>query len=119
GGAKRTWFFRVWFRCDQTITWYIFSFERHGWTEADETHGLHGPLVGLHLSEQGPGDERAVRLEEIDDTPLSLRELIIIDTRLLRQKQDSATGSIVYDQVSPIRAAQEFIEEVLSKRLVP
>src|SRR5205823_5652969 len=30
GGAKRTWFFRVWFRRHQTITWYIFFFERHG-----------------------------------------------------------------------------------------
>ena len=118
GGAKRTWFFRVGFRRDQIIIWYIFFFERHGWTEADEGLGVPGPLVGMHISEQKPGDERAFRLEAIENIPLSLRELVIIDKRLLRQRQDLATSSLVYDEISPIRAAQEFIEEVVSKRLL-
>jgi Fic/DOC family len=118
GGAKKPWFFRLWFRREETIVWYIFFFERHEWTEADETVGLKGPVVGLHISEQKPGDQRAVRLDQLEDTPLSLRELVILDKLLLRRKWDRSTMSHAYDEVPAVKAAKEFMEEVIWKRLL-
>ena len=34
GGAKRTWFFKVWVRKNQKIVWYYFFFGRHFWFQA-------------------------------------------------------------------------------------
>jgi len=117
GGAKRTWFFRVWFRHEQTILWYIFFFGRHDWDPADETVEFHGPLIGLYISEQKPGDDRAVSLDKIEDTPLTLRELVIADKTLLRRRYDEPARFHGYEEVPPVQAAKEFIEEVISKRL--
>ncbi len=117
GGARRTWFFRVWFRHGQTVVWYIFFFGRHDWIPEDESPALKGPRIGLHISEQKPGDDRAVSLEMIDDTPITLRELVIVDKTLLRRRYDESACFHGYDEVSPTQAAKEFIEEVISKRL--
>jgi hypothetical protein len=117
GGAKRTWFFRVWFRHKQTIIWYIFFFGRHEWMPEDESSALQGPLIGLHITEQRPGEKNAIPLNQIPGTPLTLRELVIVDKRLLRRKYDFSLEMHVYDEVSPVKAAQEFIEEVIARRL--
>lgn len=119
GSARRTWFFRAWFRHEQTIIWYIFYFGRHQWTEADDAIKLPGPFVGLHVSEQRPGEERAVHLDDLESTPIALRELVIVDNRLARRRWDFTSGNLVYDDdVTPIRVAKEFIEEVISKKLL-
>ncbi len=53
----------------------------------------------------------------IDDTPITLRELVIVDKTLLRRRYDESACFHGYDEVSPTQAAKEFIEEVISKRL--
>lgn len=117
GGAKKTWFFRVWFRHGQTVVWYIFFFGRHDWMPEDESPALKGPRIGLHISEQKPGDERAVSLDLIEDTPITLRELVIVDKTLLRRRYEQSAHFHGYDEVSATQAAKEFIEEVISRRL--
>jgi fido (protein-threonine AMPylation protein) len=119
GRATKTWFFRVWFRYEDKIIWYIFFFGWHNWLEADEAINLRGPLVSLLVSEQGPGRDRAILLDEIEASPISLRELIIVDKQLIRRNWDSSNSCPTYDvDIEPVVGAKEFIEEVVAKMLV-
>lgn len=116
--ARRTWFFRVWFQHERQTVSYIFFFGPHVPTDADEAANVRGALVGLHVSEQNPGDERAVLLEELKDPPTSCRELIFMDKKLLRRRK-ACDGNFEYDDnVSTVQVAKEFIEDVISKKLV-
>jgi hypothetical protein len=60
--------------------------------------------------------EHAINLDDLEDSPLSLRELVVQDNRLIRRRFDvSVHEGFVYDvDVPPLRVAKEFIEEVLS-----
>ena len=119
GGAKRTWFFRVWFRKNDTIVWYIFFFGKHVWSPLDETIGADGPWVNIMVSEQHPNDDSAVRLDDLPNTPISLRELIVVDKRIIQRRWDRPTSGMVFDSdVKPIDVAKDFFEEVLLRKLV-
>jgi len=116
--ARKTWFFRVWFRHERQTVSYLFFFGPHVATDADDAANVRGTLVGLHVSEQNPGDERAVLLEDLKDSPTSCRELIFMDKKLLRRRK-ARDGSFEYDDnVSAVHVAKEFIEDVISKKLV-
>jgi hypothetical protein len=77
---------------------------------------LSSSLVGLQISEQSPGMERAINLDELENSPLSLREIIAQDNRVIRRRFNvPGQEGFVYDvDVLPLRVAKEFIEEVLS-----
>ena len=114
--ARKTWFFRLVFRRRDSVVWYIFYFGPHEWRPADVEAGLSSSLVGLQISEQSTGMERAINLDDLEDSPLSLRELVVQDNRVIRRRFDvSVQEGFVYDvDIPPLRVAKEFIEEVLS-----
>jgi Fic/DOC family len=119
GGAKRSWFFRVWFRKNDKIVWYNFFFGKHFWSPLDETIGVIGPCVNIVVSEQHPHEESAVRLDDLPSTPISLRELIVVDKRVVQRRWDRVTSSMVFDSdVKPIDIAKDFFEDVLLRKLV-
>ena len=119
GSATRTWFFRTWFRKNDKIVWYIFFFGKHFWSPLDEAIGADGPWVNIIVSEQHPQDEKAVRLDEVENSPISLRELIVVDKQIIQRRWDRSTSSMVLDSdVKPIDVAKDFFEEVLLRKLV-
>ena len=118
GGARRTWFFRTWFRKNDEIVWYIFFFGKHFWSRLDEAIGADGPWVSIIVSEQRPSDEKAVRLDELENTPISLRELIVVDKRIIQRRWDRSKSEVVFDtDVKPIDVAKDFFEDVLLRKL--
>jgi len=116
GQARKTWFFRLVFRRRDSVVWYIFYFGPHEWKPADVEAGLSSSLVGLQISEQSPGMERAINLDELKNSPLSLREIIVQENRVIRRRFNvPGQEGFVYDiDVPPLRVAKEFIEDVLS-----
>jgi Fic family protein len=119
GGAKKTWFFKTWFRRKRTIVWYYFFFGKHYWSPADEVIGEEGPWVNILVSQQRPDEERAIVLDDLEHTAISLREILVVDKRVIRRRWDRSTSHMVYDlDKKPIEIAKEFFEEVLLKELV-
>ena len=48
GGAKRTWFFKVWVRKNKRIVWYYFFFGRHFWFQEDRGARRRGSMGEHH-----------------------------------------------------------------------
>ncbi len=118
GGAKRTWFFKVHFRRGDQVAWYYFYFGRHYWHTADAIED-EGPFVAILVSEQHPGDPSAIRLDEIENSPISLRELIVLGREVVRRRWDHETSRMTYDRnISQIEVAKNFFEEVLLKAII-
>jgi Fic family protein len=118
GVAKRTWFFSIRFRNKQKMTWYYFFFGRHFWSQADEAIGEEGPWVNIMVSQQYPNESKAIRLDDAENSHVSLRELLVIEKRTVRRRLDNTTSEAVYDlDKKPIEIAKEFFEEVLLKEL--
>ena len=119
GGAKKTWFFKVWFRKNQRIVWYYFFFGRHFWYHEDEAIGKEGPWVNIMVSQQYPDEPKAIRLDDVENARVSLRELLVVEKTIVRRTWDTTTSQMVYDlDKKPIDIAKEFFEEVLLKELV-
>ena len=76
-----------------------------------------GPGACLLVSEQA-GDEKPVRLSELDDCPVTLRELVIVNDKTARKRQDIARDLLAYDlDVDALVVAREFVQEVLLSRM--
>ena len=119
GGAKRTWFFKAWFRKNQRIVWYYFFFGRHFWYQEDEAIGEEGPWVNIMVSQQYPDESQAIRLDDVESPRVSLRELLVVEKRIVRRRWDATASKMVYDlDKKSIEVAKEFFEEVLLKELV-
>lgn len=70
------------------------------------------------ISQQRPGESLATRLEDLEYTPITLRELLIIDKRIVVQKRNGLTGKLVYEiDKSAIEIAKGFYEEVVFNEL--
>lgn len=114
--AGMTWYFWLHFRKEQKRLDYCFFFGRHLTSELDETLSRLHPSPCLLISEE-QDDEHAVRLNEFPSHPISLRELIVIDGRLVRKRVDRTAdhaGQLIYDEdIDPLQVAREFIHEVL------
>ncbi len=119
GKVAETWLFHLGFRRGRQYMRYIFFFGRHYWSDTDSDAERGEPRVSLLVSEQAPGAERARRLGEEDFiTPLSLREVFVVDNHVVRKRYDPATETDVYDRdIEPMIVAQDFIQEVLLGRL--
>ncbi len=117
GNAPKTWYFWANFRNGNVRVQYCFFFGRHWFSEADrDTPGI-GPSTSLLVSEQR-GDEKAVRLSEIQNCPLTLRETLVVDDKLARKRFDIAEERDVYDlEIDSLQVAREFVQEVFLKRL--
>ena len=117
GYASKTWYFWVNFRNSQKRFQYCFFFARHWFSKADHGHESIGPSTCLLVSEQ-LNDERATRLGEIEGCPITLRELLTVENKIARKRLDLINGGEVYDfSVDPLLVAQEFVQEVLLKRM--
>jgi Fic family protein len=117
GSAKKTWFFKVNFRKPDRAVWYYFYFGRHIWHTEDSIED-DGPFVAILVSEQHPGEDFAIRIDEIENSPVSLRELIIFERSLVRRRWDYLSSRMTYDRdVKPIEVAKNFFEDVILKVL--
>ena len=117
GHAANTWFFWTHFRRGQERIQYCFFFGHHFFSPMDREVPNIGPSACLLVSEQ-EGDEKAVRLSELDDCPVTLRELLIVDNKLARKRLDIAHDSLVCDfDIDPFDVAREFVQEVLLRRM--
>ncbi len=116
-GAERTWFFSVEVRRGASNLRYYFFFGKHYWSELDDDHDRSEQRVCLLISESESGEE-AQRLDQLDNTPISLREIFVVDDNLVRKRRDEAAGHDVYDrEVSALRIAQDFLRDVILRRL--
>jgi len=116
-GAQRTWFFRVTCRRERRVLRYYFFFGKHFWSTEDDQLPQLESAVCLLISEQS-GEEAAIRLDELGNSQPTLRELLIVNGRLIRKRFDMTTQKNVYDQdIDPIEIAQQFFQEVLLNRL--
>ncbi len=119
GGAKKTWFFKTLFIKNDEVIWYFFYFGRHHWHLPDATIEDEGPFVAILVSQQHPGEELATRLDEVENSPVSLRELLVQGRQIVRRRWDFATSRMVYDRnVKPIEVAKDFFGDVILKVLV-
>ncbi len=116
GKAAKTWFFWVNYRRGQERIQYCFFFGHHYFSPTDRG----SPNIAsacLLISEQ-KGDEQAVRLSELDNCPITLRELLVVDGKLARKRLDIAQNSVVFDiDVDPLDVARDFVQEVLLSRM--
>ncbi|MBC7967426.1 MAG: Fic family protein [Fuerstia sp.] len=117
GNASKTWYFWANFRSGEVRVQYCFFFGRHWFSEVDrDTPGI-GPNTCLLVSEQR-GNEKAERLSEIQDCPLTLREILVVGDKLARKRFDIVEESDVYDlEIDSLLVAREFVQEVFLKRL--
>ncbi len=117
-GAMQTWLFRLVFRRGRERLTYFFFFGKHFWCDADTELDRSEPRVSLLISE-AVGNEPAKRLgEEGFNTPLSIREVFVVDNQLVRRRFDAEKNTDVYDRgIDPVTIAQDFIREVLLIRM--
>ena len=117
GRASKTWFFWINFRRETQRIEYCFFFARHWFSDADRGKDNVGPGTCLLVSERR-GDEKPIRLNEIDGCPITLHELLVVNNKLARKRFDIAENAVVYDfDVDPLQVAREFVQEVLLKRM--
>lgn len=117
GSAAKTWFYWANFRRGQERIQYCFFFGHHFASPTEPEASNVGPSACLLISEQ-KGDEKAVRLSELKDCPVTLRELLVVDDKLARKRLDIAQDSLVYDvDVDPLDVARDFVQEVLLNRM--
>jgi Fic family protein len=117
--AGKTWFFWLHFRKEHQHLNYCFFFGRHMSSSLDETLTEIHPSPCLLVSEESDG-EAAIRLDESSDHPVTLRELLVIDDRLIRKRFDREQGELgesVYDEdIDPFKVATDMMKEVLLYR---
>ncbi len=117
GHAAKTWFFWANFRRGQERIQYCLFFGHHFFSPMDRGVSNIGPSACLLVSEQ-VGDEKAVRLSDLHDCPVTLRELLIVDDKLARKRLDIALDSLVCDfDIDPLTVARDFVQEVLLNRM--
>jgi hypothetical protein len=75
--------------------------------------------VNILISQQHPDEQLATRLDDLENTPISLREILVVGKRIVCRRRDSVTLQMVYDlDVQPLDVARRFFEEVLLKKLI-
>ncbi|MBC8355728.1 MAG: Fic family protein [Planctomycetes bacterium] len=117
GRAGKTWFFWMNFRRGEERIQYCFFFGHHFFSPADSGISNIGPNACLLISEQ-IGDEAAVRLTELGDCPVTLREVVTVNHKIARKRLDIAEDLLVYDlDIDPLSVAREFVQEVLLNRM--
>jgi hypothetical protein len=117
-GAEKTWFFIVDCSRAKLRLRYFFFFGRHYWTEQDTEQDRAEQRVCLLVSEDA-GDGNPRRLDDIPSCPLTLREVFLVGDALVR-RQALPDGSVEYDRnASSLRTAQDFLRDVILRRLVP
>ena len=74
--------------------------------------------MSLLISEDTGSGEDAKRLDQLADCPITLREVFVVDGRLVCKKVEPGSEDARYDRDVPaLRIAQDFIREVALNRL--
>ncbi|MBL8880843.1 MAG: Fic family protein, partial [Phycisphaerales bacterium] len=109
-------FFRVVVRRGAWQVTYYFFFGRHYWSEADGVEERAEPRVAVLISEQR-GEEKAIPLYSSNDGVLP-RRLFVMGDHFVRQRFDVSSNSPVNEkQLTALQIAQEFLGDVVLKRL--
>ncbi len=117
GQAGKTWYFWANFRQGSERIQYCFFFGRHWFSDTDRSVDGIGPSACLLIGEQR-GDERSVRLSDIKDCPVTLREILVVNNKIARKRLDIAEEKDVYDlDADPLQIARDFMQEVFLSRL--
>jgi len=123
-GAAKTGFFWLGFQKGRQYFRYYFFFGKHYWSEELDDFELRSePRVALLVGE-AEGGGLSKRLAEDNDSPISLRELLVVDNHLVRKRftpdespdSDKQQHSCDHD-IDAVVVAREFIQEVLLRRL--
>lgn len=116
-GAQRTWFFTIDFRRGAAHLRYYFLFGRHFWSDLDNDLERAEQRVCLLISESDEESD-AVRVDQMDVSPISLLEVFVVEDRFVRRRRDVATGADVYDRdVTAMQIAKDFLRDVMLLRL--
>lgn len=115
-GGSKTWFFWLTCRRGDERMQYCFFFGKHFWSIADQLIGFVPPNVCLLVSEKENQDS-AIRLDTIEDSPISIREILVIDDKLACRKLDNAGRTILERDIEAVNIAQTFLQDVLLKRM--
>lgn len=111
-------FFKIDFKQEDRFLCYFFFFGKHFWTpDLDSDDERSENRACLLVSEQiGEGD--AQPLYKVEQHPISLRELFVVNDQFVRKRFDPALSKSVYDRdVTPRDIAQDFLREVILNRL--
>lgn len=119
-GARQTLFFSLMFRRGGNTLRYIFFFGKHFW-KSEDTHDIQRePRVALLIGEQLP-DQVAVLLYDLDDSPINLKEVFVVDAELIgvnvMRASDGTVETKYVRDVNGLKLSQQFIEQVILRRL--
>jgi Fic family protein len=115
-GASKTWFFWLNCRRDHSRLSYCFFFGKHWWSPADRTLASIPPSVCLLISEQEGRNEPRL-LDSVDGSPISIREILVLEGKLACRKLNNAGQTEIQRPVEAVSLGQEFLQEVFLKRL--
>lgn len=114
--TPQTWCFRVIARTTERRFQYVIFAGKHFRNDSDTPLNITGPLVNLIVSEKC-GPEESVILKK-DESPLRLREILILNGKLVLGEWNSAKRELVYDtEVTAMQIAKRFLEDVVRHRL--
>jgi Fic family protein len=116
--ASRNRFFELYFDCGERRRRYIFFFGKHYPSGLDDARERSENRVCLLISEDD-GSGRAERLDKLDRCPISAREIFVLDDAFVVKRCGEKSDDISYDRgIAPMRIAQDFIREVVLRRLI-
>lgn len=116
-GADLASLFKIEFSHERKRCLYTFFLGRHIRTERDTDQDREQPRVCILINEDD-GSGNAVPLDQIPDCPLETREIFLVDDALVRRREDHASTETVYDrEISALKIAQDFIKEVVQRRM--
>ncbi len=118
GSANQTWFFTLQFDTEVKHLRYVFFFLKHYVTDLDNEDERSENRVCLLIGESDSPGMTNVRLDQIPGCPITLREVFLVDDSFVVRRASLSTGETTYERsVSPMRIAQDFIREVVLRRL--
>jgi Fic family protein len=118
GSANQTWFFTLQFDTEARHLRYVFFFLKHYVTDHDDEVERSENRVCLLIGEADSPAKTNERLDRIPGCPITLREVFLVDDSFVVRCASPATGETTYERgVSPMRIAQDFIREVVLRRL--
>ena len=119
GAGKRILFFMIYLRRHGNSVVFRFFFGRHNFQSDVEAIENQKPSVSLLLAEMVKTNQtQEVYLDHLEGNPMSLREILVLDRRIVRRRWDQATSQMVYDhEITAIEVAKDFFADVFLKVL--
>ncbi len=117
GSESKNWFFTIYFDCGERRLRYVFFFGKHYPSDPDDPKERSENRVCLLIGEDD-GSGQTQRLDKLDRCPISAREILLVDDTFVVKRCGEKGDDISYDRgLAPMRIAQDFIREVVLRRL--